>query len=736
MSANPDRLYELLPAVYRLRDADQGYPLQGLLRVITEQVNLVEADISQLYENWFIETCQDWVVPYIGDLIGYTQVHEAGEPDSSAATPRAEARNRILIPRREVANTIRYRRRKGTLALLEELAMAVAGWPARAVEFYRLLGVAQNINYVHLDRGFTADLRDGDALDLLDGPFDELAHTVDVRRIDSHRTAGRYNIPSVGVFVCRLKAYSVTNTRAYYLEEEGHNCYLFSALGNDTQLFTHPRSPAARPPGELDLPIPIRRRPFEEDLDNYYGDGKSLYGDGKSLRIWFGSGPDRTLVTRDQIIAADLTDWTYRPPADKVAVDPVLGRIVFPAHSTQFGAQKLRQGVWASYYYGFSADIGGGEYDRPIAQLPGPKLYLVGPQETSTDITAAIAQWRTDNPPNAVIEITESGLYDEREPVVINLQAEKQTLQIRAAKRTRPVIRLSDDLTVTGQTGSRLVLDGLLITGHGVQIVGPEANGAAAAGDLCSLTIRHSTLVPGWGLHCDCGPKHPAEPSLELFNTSARIIVEHSIIGSIQVDVDEAKLDPLQISISDSIVDATHRDRVALGLPAGCAYAVLTIARSTVIGEICAHAIELAQNSIFFGKVRVARRQQGCLRFCYAPPGSRTPRRYECQPDLVEKAVADEFQGSKGKMTPQERDALLESERLRVEPEFNSTRYGASAYCQLACLCAEEIKRGADDESEMGAFHDLYQPQRAANLHARLDEYTPAGMDAGIIYTT
>ena len=38
---NPDRLYELLPVVHRQRDADQGYPLKQLLRVISEQVNLV-----------------------------------------------------------------------------------------------------------------------------------------------------------------------------------------------------------------------------------------------------------------------------------------------------------------------------------------------------------------------------------------------------------------------------------------------------------------------------------------------------------------------------------------------------------------------------------------------------------------------------------------------------------------------------------------------------------------------
>ena len=132
--------------------------------------------------------------------------------------------------------------------------------------------------------------------------------------------------------------------------------------------------------------------------------------------------------------------------------------------------------------------------------------------------------------------------------------------------------------------------------------------------------------------------------------------------------------------------------------------------------------------------VRACRRQIGCIRFSYLPPGSRTPRRYHCQPDLVEKAVAALF--AKNEITPDERDELIESERLRVEPEFNSTRYGRAAYCQLAATCAVEIATGAEDESEMGAFHDLFQPQRAANLRTRLTEYTPAGINAGIIFAT
>src|SRR5215218_10147531 len=159
MSRSPDFLYELLPVYYRQRDVEQGLPLQALLRVIGEQVDVVEEDIAQLYENWFIETCQDWSVPYIGDLIGYQPVHEAGEP-GEVSTPQGQQRNKILVPRREVANTIRYRRRKGTLALLELLARDVAGWPARAVEFYQMLSGSQHLNHQRPARARVLDLRD------------------------------------------------------------------------------------------------------------------------------------------------------------------------------------------------------------------------------------------------------------------------------------------------------------------------------------------------------------------------------------------------------------------------------------------------------------------------------------------------------------------------------------------------------------------------------------------------
>ena len=755
---NPDRLYNLLPALYRLRDANLNYPLRALLRVIAEQVNIVDADITQLYDNWFIETCQDWVVPYIGDLIGYTPLYDIGQP-SGVQSSRAQTRERILIPRREVGNTLAFRRRKGTLAVLEDLAAAVGGWPARAVEFYRLLSFLQNINYLRLHRGRTVDIREGAVLDELGTAFDEIAHIVDVRCIAARHFPEFYNIPSVGVFVWRLKTYSVTQAPAYCEEQQSPNCFEFSVLGNDTQLYNRAQPTSSYPPGILNLPTAITRRGLLRldramraggagtsgtGTSSGMGSGEGAtgsgntgesgipyyYGAGKSFQIW--TGTPRKLVDPSSIVVADLTDWTYRPLPGQVAVDPVLGRIAFPPTQTR------RQGVWVSYYYAFSADMGGGEYERTLSQPAVYNLYLVGAEESYTRINDALAQWKTDNPANAVIEITDSGVYVE--PISITLQP-GQTLQLRAESGKRPVIRLlnwqtsaPDNLTITGQPNTDepnaapsnwFTLDGIVITGRGVQV----------EGSLGGLTIRHSTLVPGWGMDCNCTPTRPTEPSLELDDSPNCVRIEHSIIGAIQVNRDEVREDPCRIFISDSIVDATSETSIALGAPEKlCAFSILDIRRCTVFGQVQTHAIELAENCIFMGTIMDCRRQQGCMRFCYVPRGSRTPKRYECQPDLVERAVI--AQAKQDNLSAAERNALLLQERARVTPEFNNTSYGTATYCQLSDQCALEISRGADDESEMGVFHDLYQPQRAANLQNRLSEYTPAGMTAGIIYAS
>jgi hypothetical protein len=754
-----DRLFNLLPAVYRQRDADEQGQLQALLRVINEQVNIVETDIAQLYNNWFIETCQDWVIPYIGDLVGYQSVSEIGETGVTL-TAEEQVQNKITISRREVGNTIHNRRRKGTLSLLEQLALDVANWPAHAVEFFKLLAATQNISARQLERGRIVDIRDNAALAHIGGPFVREAHTADVRHIVSPCTPGRYNLPSVGLFIWRLKVYPVTCTPAYCVEEVGPSCYTFSVLGNNSQLYTKAQT-ERQPSDELSFPAPIGRHALRKHLEEYYGEEKSF-------SIWTVEGQERLspepgagsqqaaqrspaprapgdqysqrrrrarpapegphseeqvapkLVEWQRIVVADLSEWRYRPRRDQVAVDPVLGRIMF---STGHPPEE----VIVSYYYGFSADMGGGAYHRPILQPSSFTLYSVGKQEGDYHtIQDALRTWSQAKPSNAIIEIVDSGVYTEQ----INIRLAKgQYLTIRAADRERPVIRLidwqenrPDSLRVRGEESSRFTLDGLLITGRSVQI----------EGELTGVHLRHCTLVPGWGLQHDCEPRRPAEPSLELFQCGECVTIEHCITGAILVYENEVQNDPLRITISDGIIDATNTERNALSQPVdNLAYAALNILRCTIFGHMRVHAIQLAENSIFTGRITVARRQQGCMRFCSIVHGSRTPRRFHCQPDLTIQAAEKQEQHVQNKRA---REAYIHQEIDRVRPRFNSIRYGNAAYCQLARHCASEITSGADDQSEMGVFHDLFQPQRETNLRTRLDEYTPAGMETGIIY--
>jgi hypothetical protein len=101
------------------------------------------------------------------------------------------------------------------------------------------------------------------------------------------------------------------------------------------------------------------------------------------------------------------------------------------------------------------------------------------------------------------------------------------------------------------------------------------------------------------------------------------------------------------------------------------------------------------------------RRQVGCIRFSFVPPGSRTPRKFHCAGD-----------------DPAHR------------PFHTSLRYGDPGYMQLRRSTVDAIRTGASDESEMGVTHELHQPQRESNLRIRLDEYLRYGLEAGFFYAT
>lgn len=684
-----ERLYHLLPSIYRQRDAVQGEPLRALLAVMETELQAIEADIEGLYENWFIETCEEWVVPYIADLLGV-----------SSLSDRESTR---LSHRSYVANTIAYRRRKGVSAILESITLDVTGWRSKIVECFDGVSVTQRVNHVRSNKGNTLDIRNKAALDQLNSPFDSLSHTVDVRRIASqYPIRGQSNVLNLGLFVWRLQSYPLQNSSAVDL---GGGHYAIHPLGQDTPLFNRPQTKTdiTQRTEAIHLPCPIGVEAFTADLQEYKAQSRNskFYGPDRSLYIIKDDAP----VPPMQVVSLRLEDGQqYELGAGQIAIDVERGRLVVPPTAENSAPPRLE----ISYCYGFSGDIGGGPYDRhsTLADRSAEKIWsvLVGRKETLQTLEAALATWESQPESQGVIRMTDNGIYGsaDRRPVTITLPEASQ-LTLEASDGNRCAIQSANIVVTAMGAGASLTLNGLLIKGR-----------LTIQGNL-NLNLIHCTVLGGI----------QAEPTVNLQAT-----VAYSIVGALRLPDQRGSL-----TIQDSIVDS-RPDAKTLGEKAavfaiaandiGDPAPLTTLERTTVFGQVNLGELALASNVIFTAPITVQRHHTGSIRFSYVPRDSVTPPRYRCQPDLALPHLAQA-----GEINESDR-ALL----LQLTPRFTSVTYGEPGYAQLSQHCAQEICAGADDGSEMGAFHLLHQPQRRAYLHLNLEEYVPSGLDIGIFYIT
>lgn len=741
-NAATDKLYGLLPAHIREKDAAEGEPLRGLLRIIENQADAIEGDIRQLQEDAFIETCEPWVIPYIGDLVGTTPLFDDSRvrdgdtaadlfPDLDTPNLRTPL---VLRGRADVAKTIYYRRRKGTLPMLEELARDVTGWAAHAVEFFELLGWTQWIrNHLCMHAPRTPDIRSVERMDRLNRAFDEIQHTVDVRPISQDE--GWHNIRNIGFFLWRLGAYRMEAVEARHL---GDFRYYFSPLGNSAPLFSRQRREGdeAGLATELHVPQPIRPARFYEDLKAYEGlpapkpDFTSFYGlfdaipgfdvaPAPSLMVFVDGNP----VPAEDVRCRNLSTWS-QPKNSEIAVDVARGRLTLGPDLLPAGPGAAAK-VEVYYHYGFPADLGGGPYARRAWLARSGVVFAVdgsGKPGTFDTITAALDAWIAADRPVAVIRIGDNRSY--REALAINVQPAKgNSLTIEAADRCRPHLRLDSPLVITGDRSDfTLTLGGCLIEGR-----------IDLQGSLHKLRLLHTTLVPGVSI------AEPGPPSILPSITAAggnanpilRVEIAFSIVGPLRIPEHAEGLFAL-----DSIIDGVGTAAIAgTGAPTARGPA-LRLERTTVRGATRVRQIDLATEVIFDGLVDAARIQVGCVRFSYVDPKSRTPRRYRCQPDLAGRREIEAAEAASGPLSETARNLIRARVARRVRPEYASEAYGQPAYLQLSLRGPAEIATGAEDGSEMGAYCHLKQPQREANLRLRLEEYLPFGLDYGLIYST
>ncbi|MBV6625834.1 MAG: hypothetical protein KI793_23380 [Rivularia sp. (in: Bacteria)] len=351
--SSAERLYNLLPAIYRIRDETQGLPLKALLAIAAREMQVLEEDIDNLYENWFIETCDEWVVPYIGDLLDVQELYAQNSINYGQQQRRAY-----------VANTIAYRRRKGTAPVLEQLTRDITDWRARAVEFFQRLATTQNLNHLR-PNNTTVDLSQSGQPEFLGTPFEQqVSYSINIG--DRLEGRGFHNIPNIGLYIWRLQSYPMERATARMFDD---GRYSFSCLGLDFPLFNQPQTETdiLHLAEEINVPAKLRILPLEKELNRKSRNNIGYFDANPVLEV-FVNGEESSISPEEILIAQlkeeDSDDWIKVDWDDstnkRVAIDPESGRLAFPP-------SQLPSEVEVSYFYGFSGDIGGGSYQRNLS---------------------------------------------------------------------------------------------------------------------------------------------------------------------------------------------------------------------------------------------------------------------------------------------------------------------------------------------------------------------------------
>jgi len=151
---------------------------------------------------------------------------------------------------------------------------------------------------------------------------------------------------------------------------------------------------------------------------------------------------------------------------------------------------------------------------------------------------------------------------------------------------------------------------------------------------------------------------------------------------------------PGDLIVTDSIVDA------APGVAVDVAVGRADLTRVSVGGTTTVRELD-ADTAIFDGDVVVQDRFHGCVRHCRVTSASVLPQAYRVVVDVPLRIVS----------------------RNRRDP----------GWWRLREDCDPAVAAGAEDGRELGVFASAHLPQRLAGFRRRIVEFTPAGLQSGII---
>jgi len=762
-------LYQRLPEIYRQRDIDQTPPgqLEAYLSIVEDVLGALYDNIGELYRDHFIETCDAWVIPYIGDLLGVSPL------SGSAWTLRAD-----------VADAIALRRRKGTIHALELLAFDLTEWASFCLELRETVAWHQHLNHQRPDvqstvkqiegiaRGGTAEIRDPAVLSLIGTPFDPFAYYADFQPTDVGVL--RRNLPDVAVFLWRLLACqegpsmpvwrsthatgaalpAAAQAVRFDIEPSGKPTVLF----NVSQITPSPDSPMVSTIDQVPGPIPMARLTQETPAgapDLYVSVNTYDAAHVPPLPI-----TDTSLALQFHLPQAifPLDTWSFRssnlcswetpldPPLQnrEIVIDPRIGRVVFGVE-TAAEAGALQSAMLTTWTYGTPGPVGA----QPVADLISPPSWLGATFQTITvryredplALQKALGNLNLANGP-VLIEIDDSMTHslDISAVAGVNLADAIPSLQlqfpllVRATSENRPLVKLQNHslafrpVTVVAGAGQtqpqvdsqvaalKVLFEGLYINGDSLPVGTPLVARAALSalefvrctldpGGVVALNGARGPMVPSFGLDARFGFSSDAE--FDAFQPTPKITTYRSITGPIEMEP------AYQLQIQDSIVDGgagpgdDGSSAIAIGSrsnPLAGWGAVLCINGVTIFGRTRVRSAT-GSGGIFSHALEAQDNQTGCLRFCwFAPENNRLPQNFGCV--------------------------------TGVELQFTDTTFGSPGYAQVSLDSDKRLLEKGPGNDEMGTFGFLLNSHKWRNLQIRFREFMPAGITPVVVPVT
>ncbi len=746
MSQPGDRLYNLLPVIYRQRDEISGQPLRALLAAIENEFNLLEANIGATYNNWFIETCDAWVIPYLADLVGIDDLTTLEPP--------------FFGQRRLVANHIAYQRRKGLATILAHVARDVSGWHAYVVDLSQRVAHTESVKNVNPASGKTVDLRQAEQLALLGTAFDSATRTVDVRRINADTQIGaRPGLASpnaLALYLWRLQSYPIrqaqAGVQAHIHRGNKTRHFTFDPLGRDITLFIQPEAieNLSAPMRPAHFPQPLSCALLAADLADHASRSDPLdtalgplqtisryYGPQQEIAIW----KEGSLVPAHEILSGHIdrrnTDYWDSLIQDLHAQGVEKTAVVDPENGLFLLAKAVsRDDVKVNYTYGFSSDVGSGPYlqavpdagDEP-ARSAALRIDIMRTsvdadisetRKTASSLEKALEFWQnhceacrdSGKTPQAIIRFLDSGTYHLPGPLRTVLPSGSY-LSIEAAAGERPtIIAEKGRLTmVPGVSEEELVVFDRRLRLQGLLIKGPVAVPNLIGGKL-DFQIRSCTLLDDLDLQI-------SHTVLFDFKISASMIESICVkITGVSPDLGYGPAPVANRQGSVEIEDSIVRLDVTALVNAGGTYDFkASVHRSTIFGAAHFASVSQIDDSIVMGGILVEDK------------GKSQDKNSKSQPVLLRYSYAAETN------LPETTFEYCVIGR-KIQPLFTSTHPTHAGYAQLRGACPKQISNGASNGAEMGVFNSLQVDRREANLMRMLPDYLPLGQNLGIFNVT